>query len=91
MNEPGGTQTLAHGQRRARRPSGVAPLRRAREGRAVAGVSRGIASFVGTDVRLVRALWLLSLPLSLGITGLGYALLWLLLPIDAPAANDEAR
>lgn len=82
--------TLTHGQRRARRPEAVPPLRRARSGRWLAGVSLGIARFVGTDVRVVRALWLLSLPLSLGITSLGYVLLWVLLPLEPPLAVPEA-
>ena len=88
MNDTdGSTDTLTHAQRRARRPAAAAPLSRAHAGRWLGGVSLGIARFVGTDVRLVRALWLLSLPLSLGITSLGYVLLWLLLPVDRAAAD----
>lgn len=81
---------LTHGQRRARRPGAIPPLRRARRGRWLAGVSLGIARFVGTDVRVVRALWLLSLPLSLGITSLGYVLLWALLPLEPAQTVAEA-
>jgi phage shock protein PspC (stress-responsive transcriptional regulator) len=72
--------TLLHDQRRARRPGKGGALRRARAGRRIGGVAAGIAAFVGADARLVRALWLVSLPLSLGITLFGYLLLWLLLP-----------
>ncbi len=71
---------LLHQQRRARRPSGQAPLTRARHGRWIAGVAQGIARFVGTRAMLVRVLWLLSLVVSLGITAFGYLALWLLLP-----------
>jgi phage shock protein PspC (stress-responsive transcriptional regulator) len=75
---------LGHEQRRARRPAGgAAPLRRAREGRRIAGIAAGIAAFVGADPRAVRALFVLTIPLSLGLTVPGYLLLWLLLPADA--------
>jgi phage shock protein PspC (stress-responsive transcriptional regulator) len=57
-------------------------LQRPREGRRLGGVACGMARFVGADTRVVRSLWLLSLPLSLGITVVGYALLWLLLPAE---------
>ena len=78
--EPG--DALTHLQRRARRPLGAAPLTRARQGRWLGGVAAGIARFVRGDVRLVRALWLLSVVPSLGITVLGYLAVWLLLPGD---------
>ncbi|TVR87302.1 MAG: PspC domain-containing protein [Trueperaceae bacterium] len=75
---------LRHEQRRARRPQGTAPIARPRAGgRVLAGVAVGIARFVGTDVRLVRVLWVVSVVPSLGITVLGYLALWLLLPLDA--------
>ena len=73
---------LLHQQRRARRPSGQAPLTRARQGRWIAGVAQGIARFVGTRAILVRVLWLLSLVVSLGITAFGYLALWVLLPSE---------
>jgi phage shock protein PspC (stress-responsive transcriptional regulator) len=53
---------------------------RPRQGRFLGGVSLGIAQFVAADVRVVRGLWLASLVLSLGITAIGYVVLWLLLP-----------
>ena len=75
---------LAHEQRRARRPSGgAAPIRRSREERRIAGIAGGIATFVGADPRWVRALFVVAIPLSLGIVVLGYLLLWLLLPLEA--------
>jgi phage shock protein PspC (stress-responsive transcriptional regulator) len=74
---------LTHEQRRARRPAGGdVPLRRAREGRRIAGIAAGIATFVGADPRTVRALFVLTIPLSLGLSVAGYLLLWLLLPAD---------
>lgn len=75
---------LGHEQRRARRPSGgPAPLRRSREDRRIAGIAGGIAAFVGADPRRVRALFIVTIPLSLGLVVPGYALLWMLLPTEA--------
>jgi phage shock protein C len=72
---------LVHDQRRARRPAGAErPLRRAREGRLIGGVCAGIADFVGTRAAIVRALWLVSLIPSLGITALAYPAAWWLIP-----------
>lgn len=86
-----GSETLRHAQRRARRPAGVAPLTRSRaEARMIAGVSAGMARFIGTDVRLVRTLWVVSLVPSLGITGFGYLALWLLLPLEPLEASSAA-
>ena len=81
--------TLLHQQRRARRPQGaVAPLRRSREDRVVAGVCGGIASFVGARPRSVRWLWIVSLLPSLGVTALAYPALWWLLPLQGtPTAS----
>ena len=90
-----GNEVLRHAQRRARRPAGAAPLTRERgSGRVIAGVSAGMARFIGTDVRVVRALWVVSLVPSLGITGFGYLALWLLLPLeplDVAAAGSASR
>lgn len=83
---------LLHEQRRARRPAGAdRPLRRAREGRVVAGVCAGIAAFVGARPWTVRALWLVSLVPSLGITALAYPAAWLLIPPAARAASASPR
>lgn len=78
---------LPHHQRRARRPAGDQRLERARRGRLLAGIAAGTARFVGGDVRVVRALWIASVPLSLGITAIGYVLLWVLLPAGGAAAS----
>jgi phage shock protein PspC (stress-responsive transcriptional regulator) len=84
-----GVDTLRHEQRRARRPQGAGPLARPRAGgRVLGGVAAGIARFVGADVRVVRALWVVSSVPSLGITAFGYLALWLLLPLDAIGGGD---
>ncbi len=49
------------------------------------GVCAGIADFVGTRATIVRALWLVSLVPSLGITALAYPAAWWLIP---PAPRD---
>ena len=88
-----GVDTLRHEQRRARRPQGGSgPLARPRGGgRVLGGVAAGIARFVGTDVRLVRVLWVVSFVPSLGISALGYLALWFLLPLDADVGGDALR
>lgn len=79
------TDPLLHEQRRARRPIGAdRPLRRARRGKVLGGVCAGIAAFVGTRTSIVRALWVVSLVPSLGITALAYPAAWWLIP-PAPA------
>jgi phage shock protein PspC (stress-responsive transcriptional regulator) len=80
---------VRHAQRRARRPEGHGTITRPRTGRRIAGVAVGIAQFVDAPHRIVRALWLLSVPLSFGITVLGYVLLWWLIPPE-PRRRDEA-
>lgn len=89
-DEPASHDPLTHEQRRARRPLAAAPLRRVRDGGRLGGVSAGIARFVGVDVRIVRAVWVVSLLPSFGMTTLGYVLLWLLLPLDEAAATAPA-
>lgn len=76
------TDPLRHDQRRARRPIGAdRPLVRARHGRMLGGVCAGIAAFVGTRATIVRALWIVSLVPSLGITALAYPAAWWLIPL----------
>lgn len=50
------------------------------------GVCAGIADFVGTRAAIVRALWIVSLVPSLGITALAYPAAWWLIP---PAPTDR--
>lgn len=55
-------------------------LYRARRGRIVAGVARGMADWSGWPVGLVRLLWLLTF-LPGGIPGiLAYLLCWIFIP-----------
>jgi phage shock protein C len=83
---------LPHTQRRARRPYGAdAPLLRLRSGRVLAGVCGGIARFVGTSPRRIRALWLVTLFPSLGVTAFAYPLLWLLLPLEPMDSTPERK
>ncbi len=78
---------LLHAQRRARRPTGAdRPLRRARAGRRLAGVCAGIAGFVNASPTTVRAIWLVSLVPSLGVTALAYPVAWWLIPLEPPPA-----
>lgn len=77
---------LAHDQRRARRPSSAGEaLRRRRYDRRIGGVAGGIADFVGAHPAAVRAIFAASVPLSLGLTAVGYLLLWLLIPVHDAA------
>lgn len=71
-----------HDHRRARRPQGDQRLLRSRD-RLLGGVAAGVAEFVGAGHLVVRLLWIASLPLSGGITGLAYLLLWMMLPVVA--------
>ena len=60
------------------------PLRRSRRHRMVAGVCGGLAEWMGWDVTVVRALFLLLAVLShLGPALLAYAVLWIVIP-EAP-------
>ncbi|MEX2540880.1 MAG: PspC domain-containing protein [Trueperaceae bacterium] len=70
---------LGHDHRRARRPQGVRRLTRSRR-KLAGGVAAGVAEMVDADARLLRWIWALSLPLSGGLTGVAYLLLWALLP-----------
>ena len=76
---------LSHDQRRSRRPVGLRPLRRSRQHAVLAGVCGGIADFVGAPPRVLRVVWLASLVPSLGMTAIGYLLLWWLLPLESAA------
>lgn len=74
---------LPHEQRRARRPWGQSERFRRRPGDGpIAGITAGLAHFVGADPRHVRAVFVVTVPLSLGVTAFGYLLLWGLLPVE---------
>lgn len=74
------TDPLLHQQRRARRPTGAAPLRRSARDRRLGGVAGGVAAFVGANPTWVRAAFVLVAVLSLGIGVPVYLALWWLLP-----------
>ena len=58
-----------------------APLRRSRSNRMVAGVVAGLARYVGMDVTLARALYVLASIVSAAFPGLlVYLLLWMIIP-----------
>lgn len=66
------------------------PLRRATDGRMVAGVARGVAIHLGVGVWWVRGAFVL-LALTGGAGVVGYGLLWLLVPLaDADDVGLEA-
>lgn len=71
--------SLPHDHRRARRPDTERRLRRSAEG-VLGGIAAGIADFIGTDRGLVRWIFALSIPLTIGLSAVVYLLLWLLLP-----------
>ncbi|MEJ2086705.1 MAG: PspC domain-containing protein [Acidobacteriota bacterium] len=57
------------------------PLRRSKEHRIIAGVCGGIAEWLGWDVTLVRALYVVVSLLSVAFPGLlAYIILWILMP-----------
>lgn len=67
----------------ARRPRGPQPgqrLRRSQRDRRIAGIAGGMGAFLNTSPTLLRWMFALSLLPSLGVTGVGYLLLWALLP-----------
>ncbi len=74
---------LPHDQRRARRPETTRVLRRSGSERVIAGVCAGIAGYVDASPGVVRAIFAISLVPSIGVTGLGYLVLWWLLPTDS--------
>jgi signal transduction histidine kinase len=65
--------------RRARRPRGTGPLRRAREDRLVGGVAAGLAARTGLDVTVVRGAFVLAALVS-GFGAAAYVVAWLLIP-----------
>ncbi|GEM_PF-347338 len=92
FNERERSDALQHDQRRARRPAGqTLRLRRHQEDRWFAGIAGGIAMFVGADPRIVRWVFALSVPFSLGITFLGYLVFWALIPVGNPGTRDASE
>jgi len=52
----------------------------------LAGVSSGLAAYLGYDVLLIRILFVLSIPFTAGIGLLAYLILWIVVPVN----NDPA-
>lgn len=73
---------LPHQQRRARRPQTTRALRRSMDERVLGGVCGGIARFTDARPATIRLVWGLSVIPSLGVSALGYLLVWLLLPAE---------
>lgn len=83
MSDDERTDALPHRQRRARRPTGsTEKLRRSKDDRMLGGIAGGIATFIGANPRWVRAVFVVTIPLSLGLTVAGYLVFWLLLPSE---------
>lgn len=76
--------SLPHDQRRARRPDTTRKLTRSRSDRVFTGVLGGISEYVGANPRTVRVLYAAATVFSGGILGIGYLLLWWLLPQGQP-------
>ena len=58
-----------------------APLRRSQSNRMVAGVIAGLAEYIGMDVTLARAIFVVLSVVSAAFPGMiVYALLWLIMP-----------
>jgi phage shock protein PspC (stress-responsive transcriptional regulator) len=88
------TDPLLHDQRRARRPQTSRPLRRSAHG-PIGGVATGIAEFIDAEPTRVRWIFGVSLPLTIGISGVAYLVLWMLLPGPSapadPTPEDRAE
>ncbi len=62
-------------------PNPKNPLQRSRQHRLIAGVCGGFADWLGWDVTLVRALYVLISLLSAAFPGLlAYIILWIIMP-----------
>ncbi len=58
-----------------------APLRRSQSNRMIAGVVAGLAEYIGMDVTLARAIFVIGSVVSAAFPGaIVYVLLWLIMP-----------
>jgi phage shock protein C len=58
----------------------IKKIRRAKQGRVIAGVAQGLANYFGVDVVWVRLLWVLAF-IPGGVPGLlPYVICWLVIP-----------
>src|SRR5258705_9284996 len=63
-------------------PAGVGQrLVRIRQGKKIAGVCTGFASYLGVDVTLVRIVWLV-IALTAGVGFIAYIVAWIAMPIE---------
>jgi phage shock protein C len=60
-------------------------LHRSRTEKMIAGVCGGLAEYFNVDPTLVRVLWILMVLLA-GTGVLLYIILWIVMPLDVPAA-----
>jgi phage shock protein C len=74
--------SLAHQQRRARRPATTTKFRRS-SNKVIAGIAGGVAEFVGGNPLVVRLIFVFVLLLTFGIFVLPYLLLWWLIPVES--------
>ncbi len=82
LSEEPPRDALPHQQRRARRPQTTRALRRSRDERVLGGVCGGIARFVDARPSTIRLVWGLSVIPSIGVSAVGYLLVWLMLPAE---------
>jgi phage shock protein C len=59
-------------------------LYRSADDRTIAGVAGGVAEYLNVDPIIVRVLWLISIPLSGGLSALAYLILVVVLPLEGP-------
>ena len=58
-----------------------APLRRSQSNRMIAGVVAGLAEYIGMDVTLARAIFVVGSIVSVAFPGvIVYVLLWMIMP-----------
>lgn len=60
-------------------------LHRSRTEKMIAGVCGGLAEYLAIDPTLVRVVWVL-ISLLAGVGVLLYLILWVIMPLDLPAA-----
>jgi len=66
------------------------PLTRPQQDKKIAGVCAGVARYFGTDVTLVRILWLTLAVLPPGAGLIAYVVCWIVMPTDPlPAAASS--
>lgn len=82
MTEIKKIDVLNHDHRRARRPNTNLPFRRSKH-KMIAGVARGIASYINTNPLYIRLIFFGLLILTVGIVILPYLILWWLIPLES--------